>query len=80
MKKFSEIVKTEWPNRPIRIVVGNTVSYMGINCKGLKEMQLEQIEWLDSHKIIHCWYSKEEIEIVFKGSKKYDKIVWGNMI
>lgn len=79
-KKFSEIVNTEFPNRPIRVVVGNTVSYIGINSRGLKEMQSEQVKWLDSHKIVHCWYSQKEIEIVFKGSKKYDKIVWKDMI
>ena len=77
MKKFSEIVKVEFPNRPIRVKVGDTVSYMGINSRGLAEMKPEQIKWLDSHTIIHCWYSREEVEIVFRGSKKYEKIVWG---
>ena len=76
MKKFSEIVRTEFPNRAIRVKVGDTCSYMGINSRGLDEMKSEQIDWLDSHKILHCWYSAKEIELIFKASKKYEKIVW----
>ncbi len=74
--KFSQIVEKEFPNRAIRIRVGNTISYMGIHSRGLKEMKPEQIQWLDSHNHIHCWYSYNEIEIVYRKSAKYEKIVW----
>lgn len=75
--KFSQIVAKEFPRRAIRIRVGDTESYMGIHSRGLNDMTPEQVQWLDNHNCIHCWYSYKEVEIVYRKSSKYDKIVWG---
>lgn len=75
--KFSDYVKEYFPKRPIRIRVGDTESYMGRNCKGLNEMSPAQIDWLNNHKPIHILYSYSEIELVYRSSKKYTRIVWG---
>jgi hypothetical protein len=75
--KFSQIVAEEFPRRAIRVRVGNTESYMGIHSRGLNDMTPEQVHWLDSHNCIHCWYSYKEVEIIYRKSAKYDKIVWG---
>ena len=75
---FSDLVKAEFPKRPIRVRVGDTESYMGVHCEGLAEMKPEQIKWLDSHAPIHKWYSAKEIELVYRKSKQYEQIVWGD--
>lgn len=79
MKKFTEIVNTEWPNRAIRIKVGDVETYMGVNCRGLDEMRSEVKDWLDSHQILHCWYSRKEVELIYKGSEKYFRLVFGEV-
>lgn len=74
---FKEIVKKEWPQRPIRINAGSTQIYLGVNCKGLEQMKPEVIEWLDNHKLLHYWTSRKEIELVYKGSTKLNRLVFG---
>lgn len=76
---FSAIVEKEFPKRAIRIVVGDTQTYLGINSDGLNHLKTEQLKWLNSHKIKHLWYSIKEVEIVFQKSKKYNQIVWGKI-
>lgn len=75
--KFTNIVNNYWPARPIRITVGDTETYMGVNSRGLEHMREEQIKYLDSHEPMHMWCSKDEIHLVYRKSKKYNKIVWG---
>ena len=73
---FKEIVKREWPRRPIRITVGKTEIYMGVNSNGLNQMKSEVIDWLDNHELLHCWSSKREVELVYKGSAKFNRLVF----
>ena len=77
MKNFTFIVTENWPKRAIRVTAGNIGIYIGKNCKGLEMLKPEVIEYLDSHKIIHCWYSANEIEIVYKESKKLHTLIFG---
>lgn len=77
MRTFTEEVNQYYPKRAIRVIVGATQTYIGVNCDGLNEMKPEQIEWLNAHKPIHVWFSAKEVEFVFRGSQKYEKIVWG---
>ena len=75
--KFSEIVKSNFPQRNIIITVGDTTIFMGNKSCGLEEMSKQQIEWLDNHKPKHIYYSMKEIEFIYQKSKKYEEIVWG---
>lgn len=75
--KFSEIVANNFPTRAIRIRVGDTEIYMGTKSRGLNEMSAAQIDWLNSHDYIHCWWSFNEVEIVYRKNKAFEKLVWG---
>jgi len=75
--KFSEIVANNFPARAIRIRVGDTEIYMGTKSRGLDEMSASQIDWLNSHNCIHCWRSSNEMEIVYRKNKAFEKLVWG---
>ena len=77
--KFSEMVKSNFPEKAIRVRVGGDESYMGINCRGLECMTAEQIKWLDNHTPLHQYYTpyKKEIEWVYRENKTYHQIVWG---
>lgn len=75
--KFGDYVRNYFPARAIRVRVGDTESYMGRYCQGLKEMSTKQIQWLNNHKPIHIRYSYNELELVYRASPKYTEIVWG---
>ena len=77
--KFTEIVKANFPQKAIRVRVGNDETYLGVNCKGLANMTEAQIRWLDNHAPIHVYYhfGKAEVEIVYKANKTHHRIVWG---
>ena len=77
MEKFSEIVAKNHGRRNIVLKVGRVRTYISKNSNILKEMTKERIEWLDNHKILKEWSGLEEIELIYKGSKKYEKMVWG---
>ena len=57
MKNFETIFNEVWPARPVRVIVGDTETYLGIYCLGLSELKDGQVEWLNSHKPIRLSYS-----------------------
>lgn len=81
MSNFSKIVNEYFPENAIRVIVGDTETYIGVNCGGLNEMKPEQIEWLDSHNPTSVkwgvkWGQWEKV-IKYRKSVQYEKIVWG---
>ena len=77
MKNFEIIFNEVWPARPVRVIVGDTETYLGIYCEGLSELKDGQVEWLNSHKPIRISYSAKEVKITYRKNWNYTKIVWG---
>ena len=77
MENFMTYYEEYFPFKNIRIKVGATITFIGVNSEGLAHLKPAQIEWLNSHKIMHAWLSKNEVELIYRSSPKYEKIVWG---
>lgn len=71
-KTFSELMDNNFPKRAMRVTVGSIQFYFGENCRGKEEVKPEIIKWFDTHKYSHCWWSIEEIELVYPRNRKFE--------
>lgn len=75
MKKFTEMMAKNWPQKDVRISFGDCSIFIGRNCGGLDELKPEVIEFLDSHEPIHRYISATEVEWRYRyNSKLYNLI------
>jgi len=76
----TEIKNLKVGHKNIRIRVGGDEIFIGYRISGeqaIRELGADKLAWLDSHKPIHIYHSMEEIEYVYRASKKFTKLCWG---
>ena len=73
----AEIKNLKAGHKNIRITVGGYSIFIGYRISGseaIKILGAERLAWLDTHKTIHEYHSKNEIEYVFKANKNFEKL------
>ena len=79
MTKEIKNLKVGYKN--IRIKVGENEIFIGRDATGdqvIKEIGTDILAWLDSHKPIHIYHSINEIKYVYRASKEFTKLCWGD--
>ena len=77
MTTLTSIIMANSSKRAVRIKAGNTEIYIGINCNGLEEMNPNVLKWFDTHKALHVWSGRNEVEVQYKGSAKLERMIFG---